>query len=497
MNAQSSIARDHTRPRRDPRRRRRRPERAAGNRTRCSLGSEAHADAGDRAPCARPHRPSPVPHSPPDGRHKRAAALGCGQLPLRSPRAADWRPDSRPRARQAAVTRPSSPHRGSMPTCRRPTALHGNADSAPDQPSNGAQGGGQGSTPSPLARSAPLSRLQQRSCGPSWRPEPPASPSTGPPAARSAAHRPARGDAQGPPASPRHPRSVSGPPLRRGEPYGGAPVCAEFQQGEGWYLVEASNRLSEVFGSEWDHNIGRSFTLNKRLRVNLTEQQRDVLSCLSDVAELARIAEHIVDSCFPKSAAYQQAEARFLARALSNRRRESRALGYLQRADRTLGSDATADELAATAVKLVVADANEELPFEPGVRVDVPALESTIKELCGRHPTAARSSRLERCGPPWTKEGRSDTRSGGDISRSYRARSGGDDRAPRGCPRSRPWASSTSPSSRASSASRSRTCTNSASSIEAMRSATCRSTRTAACSSSSSSTPATSEPPRC
>ena len=53
--------------------------------------------------------------------------------------------------------------------------------SAPDQPSNGAQGGGQGSTPSPLARSAPLSGLQQRSCGPSWRPEPPAARPAGPP----------------------------------------------------------------------------------------------------------------------------------------------------------------------------------------------------------------------------------------------------------------------------------------------------------------------------
>ena len=151
-------------------------------------------------------------------------------------------------------------------------------------------------------------------------------------------------------------------------------------------LVKVSNRIQAVFGSEWEQNSDRSFTLNKRLRVNLTEQQRDVLSRLSDVAELARIAEQIVDSCFPKSAAYQQAEARFLALAPSNRRRESRALGYLQRADRTLGSDATADELAAAAVNIVVADANEELPFEPGVRFDVPVLETTIKELCGLAP---------------------------------------------------------------------------------------------------------------
>ena len=171
------------------------------------------------------------------------------------------------------------------------------------------------------------------------------------------------------------------------------PVLSDEKRGElgqmiHQMLVKASNRIQAVFGSEWEQNIGRSFTLNKRLRVNLTEQQRDVLSRLSDVAELARIAEQIVDSCFPKSAAYQQAEARFLALAPSNRGRESRALGYLQRADRTLGSDATADELVATAVNIVVADANEELPFEPGVRVEVPALETTIKELCGLSPVS-------------------------------------------------------------------------------------------------------------
>ena len=124
-------------------------------------------------------------------------------------------------------------------------------------------------------------------------------------------------------------------------------------------------------------------------QAGLPDRDAAVLARMDDIELLVKIADLRIEAERPKSPAYEQARDRFtdtIDKKCPAGGDAPRALHYLRRADQELGGDATATELAAAAVNLVVADANEELPFEPRACVAVPELEATIKELCGLAP---------------------------------------------------------------------------------------------------------------
>ena len=91
--------------------------------------------------------------------------------------------------------------------------------SAPDQPSNGAHGCGQRSTPVSMPTQRRSAGLQQRLLGPSWRPAPPAA-RPGRPAGRPVSPFSRAADPpRDPRPDPRPPRSVPAPGCRRGLPW--------------------------------------------------------------------------------------------------------------------------------------------------------------------------------------------------------------------------------------------------------------------------------------
>ena len=129
------------------------------------------------------------------------------------PPAADWRPCGAPRC--APLRGRSGP---SMPACRAVRSPRP-PDRPPDQPRTALRGRLQGSAASPQAGQGGDRRSQQRSRGPSSAPR----------CAAAGVSRPVRRPVEplisrpaaplrDPRPSPRHPRSVPGPPLARGDP---------------------------------------------------------------------------------------------------------------------------------------------------------------------------------------------------------------------------------------------------------------------------------------
>ena len=203
----ASIGRDRVRPARIPARRRFDVARHRGARRR------------DRAPRS----------APPARRHRHQPRPGSStwpSMPLHGPPAAVPGPRTLARRRSRAPGRPIRPSNGIRQAVSRGWhRLHDplSAPSGLSAPSIRPSGGDCD------ARSAPV-RPIMASRAACKRPRP----ACRQPVSRSSA-RPAH-SAQGPPATPPAPPLSSRPPAAQGEPYGGAPVCAEFQQGEGWYL---------------------------------------------------------------------------------------------------------------------------------------------------------------------------------------------------------------------------------------------------------------------
>ena len=174
-------------------------------------------------------------------------------------------------------------------------------------------------------------------------------------------------------------------------------------------VPEALAAIDKIYGKDIDQALKGSLSIaygpngeewpgmrDSLIAEGIPERQAAAVQRVHAIASCATCAQMTIEAQRPKIPAFQQALDRYHVLSMVTMGREDRAINYLTLANRDLGVDATAAELATTAVNWVKADAVNMVHGEEGEMVfsDQPvsheearhfeaATEAAIKELCG------------------------------------------------------------------------------------------------------------------
>ena len=174
-------------------------------------------------------------------------------------------------------------------------------------------------------------------------------------------------------------------------------------------LPKQIEAIDQVYGEDLEQAIKGAFPVVKGPDGNplpqpsdeyrkkgYTAQQAAKMQDVEAVQSLAMVAEMVLEATRPNSPAFQEVLSRYHALPVAVSSRECRALNYLKLADKALGVDANAVELAAEAARFVKADAVKLISGEEAkmvysdqsighdeARNFEAEVEAGIKELCG------------------------------------------------------------------------------------------------------------------